>query len=622
MISVDDQLLRAVRLYEQGQPLEAERIARPLLQYAPDHLQLLTLLATTAQNRGDLDQATGYWMRVVHAPGATATHWNSLGLCHISAGRTREAAQAFEQASRVDPNFADAFNNLGLTMQDLGEREAAGRYLEQAIRVNPRFTAAYCNLGHHYRRLCRYDEATACFNKALQYDSFSADAANGLGMVLHEQGDVSRASHYYQEALRVRPKYSDASNNLATALKEQGQLDAAVAQYRETLALVPHHPYAIYNLSQFAAEGRYKFEPNELAHLKQVIAANQGSALERSLLCFAIAAVHDAERSHEEAFTYYRKANELRKLATPRGAGFDATKHRELIDRVIKIFDGDYFRNTRGWGTPSETPIFIVGLPRTGSTLIEQIIATDPKVFAAGELGEMPRMMQRLCRERGEPDLYHSKPPFASAESTQEFTRNYLAFLDTLSRRSPRVTIKTLENFLHLGTIATMLPGSRIIHCVRDPLDVCVSCYFQNFESLDFSWDLGDIASYWKDHERLNVHWKKKLPLRIQEVHYEELIRHPEKVTKEMFAFCGLEWDAKCLRFFENRGAVRTASTVQVRKPLSTKPIGRWQRYKSHLGPLLSALGYPQSEQAAEVAGPTPTMAPQALGTADPGSSW
>jgi tetratricopeptide (TPR) repeat protein len=620
MISVNDQLLRAVRLYEQGQILEAERIARPLLQYAPDHIQLLTLLATTAQHRGDLDQASGYWMRVVQAAGATATHWNSLGLCHISAGRIREASQAFEQAIRIDANFADAYNNLGLTMQDLGEREAAGRCLEEAIRVNPRFTAAYCNLGHHYRRLCRYDAAAQCFNKALECDSYSADAANGLGMVLHEQGDIVRASHYYREALRVRPTYSDASNNLATALKEQGQLDAAVAQYRETLALVPHHAYTIYNLSQFAAEGRYKFEPKELAHLKQVIAAEQGSNLERSLICFAIAAVHDAERSHDEAFKYYRKANELRKQATPRGAGFDASRHRALIDRIIKIFDGDYFRDTRGWGTPSETPIFIVGLPRTGSTLVEQILATDPTVFAAGELGEMPRMMQRLCHEQGEPDLYHSKRPFPSAESAQEFTRHYLAFLDNLSRRSPRVTIKTLENFLHLGTIATILPGSRIIHCVRDPLDVCVSCYFQNFESLDFSWDLEDIASYWKDHDRLNAHWQKKLPLRIQEIRYEDLIRNPDKVTKELFSFCGLEWDAKCLRFFENRGAVRTASTVQVRKPLSTKPIGRWQRYRSHLGPLLSALGHPQSEQAAEAPAPMPPAQPAPY--VEPGSSW
>jgi tetratricopeptide (TPR) repeat protein len=607
MISVDDQLLRAVRLYEQGQALEAERLARPLLQYAPDHVQLLTLLATTAQNRGDLDQARSYWMRVVQAPGAGATHWNSLGLCHISSGRLREAAQAFEQAIRIDPKFADSLNNLGLAMQDLGDRDAAGRFLEQAIRVNPRFTAAHCNLGHHYRRLCRYEDATRCFNNALVCDPCSADAANGLGMVLHEQGDITRASHYYREALRVRPRYSDASNNLATALKEQGHLDAAVAQYRETLALVPHHPYTIYNLSQFAAEGRYKFEPNELAHLKQVVASGEGSPLERSLICFAIAAVHDADRAHDEAFEYYRKANELRKQSTPR-AGFNATKHRELVDRIIKMFDGDYFRDTRGWGTSSETPIFIVGMPRTGSTLVEQILATDPKVFAAGELGELPRLMQRLCQQMGEPDLYHSKRPFPTSEAAQHFTNDLLAYLDKLSNRAPRVTIKTLENVLHLGTIATILPGARIIHCVRDPLDVCVSCYFQNFESLDFSWDLGDIASYWKDHERLIGHWQKKLPSRIHEVRYEDLIRHPEKVTKELFAFSGLEWDAKCLRYFENRVPVRTASTVQVRKPLSTKPIGRWQRYRSHLGPLLEALGYPASEQAADAAAPLPSM--------------
>jgi hypothetical protein len=372
--------------------------------------------------------------------------------------------------------------------------------------------------------------------------------------------------------------------------------------------MVPHHPYAIYNLSQFAAEGRFKFDPQELAFLKQLIAAGQGSVLERSLLCFSIAAVHDAERSYDEAFTYFRKANELRKQSQPRGAGFDAATHRELVDRVMRIFDGAYFRDVRGWGTPSDTPIFIVGMPRTGSTLVEQILATDPKVFAAGELGEIPRMMQRLSQAMGEPDLYHSLRPFPSSEAAHEFTTGYLAFLDKMSRRAPRVTIKTLENFLHLGTIATILPGARIIHCIRDPLDVCVSCYFQNFESLDFSWDWSDIASYWKDHERLAAHWQKKLPTRIHEVRYEELIRHPEKVTKEMFSYCGLEWDAKCLKFFENRGAVRTASTVQVRKPLSSKPIGRWQRYRAHLGPLFDALGMAMPEQMGDLAPSPPTM--------------
>ena len=592
-MTFDEQLLRALKLYEAGQLLESERVARPLLAYAPDHLQLLTLLATLAQNRGDFDQGAEYWRRAAQAPGAGATHWNSLGLCHVNAGRTREASAAFEQATRVDPNFADALNNLGLTLQDLGDRDGAARCLEQAIRANPRFTAAWCNLGHHQRRACRYDEASLCFNKALEADPYSADAANGLGMVLHEQGDVPRASHYYREALRVRPTYSDASNNLATALKEEGQLDAAVSQYRQTLSLVPHHPYAIYNLSQFAAEGRYKFEPAEFAFLKQIVATGQGSVLERSLICFAIAAVLDAERSYDEAFAYYKKANDLRKQSQPRGSGFDAAKHRALVDRVMEIFDGDYFRDTRGWGTPSEQPIFIVGMPRTGSTLVEQILATDPKVFPAGELGEIPRMMQRMSRAMGEPDLYHSKRPFPSSEATHEFTTEYLAYLDKLSRRSPHVTIKTLENFLHLGTIATMLPGARIIHCVRDPLDVCISCYFQNFESLDFSWDFGDIASYWKDHERLNAHWKKKLPLRMHELHYEDLIRQPEKVTKELFAFTGLEWDAKCLRYFENKSAVRTASTVQVRKPLSTKPIGRGQRYRAHIGPLMEAARLP-----------------------------
>ena len=592
-----DRLRQAQRLYECGRHVESEREASELLALAPDHVHLLTLLATAAQRRGDSAKAIDFWTRAAIAPGATAVHWNGLGLLHASLGNAREASSAFERASRVDPLYAVAFNNLGLSLQKIGNLEGAYAALREAIRLDPNCSDAHCRLGELLRRSGRFEEALERFEAALRMNPLNAKAFHGLGMVHHEQGNLAQALEHYRDALRVRPDFHEPSNNIAVVLKELGQFDAAIAQFHRTLALAPHQAHAIYNLSQLAAEGLYEFEPHAFAAIKDLIATGEGCAVDRSLLCFSIATVDDAEHRYGDAFAYCRMANELRKQSLPVGAGFDLRKRREVVERVIRQFDSNYFERVRNWGIASETPIFIVGMPRSGTTLVEQILARNPQVFAAGELGEIPRRLQRLYGVSSEHDLYATRLPFDVPEAAQEFAGSYVKHLDAISRRAPRVTIKTLENILHLGVIATAFPAARIIHCVRDPLDVCVSCYFQNFANVDFSWDLGDIGSYCKLHERLVGHWRHALPRAMHEIRYEELIRDPEAVTRKLFRYCDLDWSANCLRFFENRGPVRTASSVQVRKPLSAKSIGRWQHYRAHLAPLFEALGHPLAGQ-------------------------
>jgi hypothetical protein len=242
----------------------------------------------------------------------------------------------------------------------------------------------------------------------------------------------------------------------------------------------------------------------------------------------------------------------------------------------------------------TEMPVFIIGMPRSGSTLVEQILASHPEVFGAGEIGDLPRFMTEYAvSQASSPANSILSPPFLLRDqrAARELAAHYLESIAAFGTGAARVTIKTLQNFLHLGMIATLFPRARIIHCRRDTIDVCLSCFFTNFQNVDFAWSLSDIGVYHRSYQKLMAHWSRVLPLPIHEISYEELIQNQEAVTRKLLAFCGLDWDERCLAFWSTRRVVQTASAVQVRKPISSQAIGRWRHYRSHLGPLFEALG-------------------------------
>jgi tetratricopeptide (TPR) repeat protein len=459
-----------------------------------------------------------------------------------------------------------------------------------SIAENYAAAESYNNLGNALYREGKLAEATDAYEQARRLLPDKPEILYNLGAILHEQGDLERAADYYRQVLHLSPASIEARHNLATALKEQGLLDEAVIQFRETLRLQPEDMRAYSNLSDLAVAGRYHFAPEELARLKAFKASGRGSAVERSLCCFTIASVLDKHGHYDEAFGYYQEANKLRlRLAETNNTAFDARRHAAILDAIMATQDRDYFERIRGWGLDSELPIFIVGMPRSGSTLVEQILASHPRVFGAGELGEITRFIKNpVAPATGEVYASYLPPDQGAA---QEMADGFLERLTHLGRGASRVTVKTLGNFAHLGIIATLFPRARIIHCRRDPLDVCLSCYFQNFQKIVFAWSLDDIGAYYRAYEKIMAHWASVLPARIYEVSYEGLVQNQEEVTRDLLAFCGLDWDERCLSFFNTRRAVRTASTVQVRKPITTRAIGRWKHYQSHLGPLFRALG-------------------------------
>jgi tetratricopeptide (TPR) repeat protein len=613
MATVVDTFAQATRAHAAGKLPWAEELCWSVLAEEPGHADALHLVGLIAHQQGNLSRAIDYLNRSLLLDGVNALTCLHLGDVHFAEGNVRAAVAFYERALGLYPDFGAAHNNLGVALQGLQEWAQSLPFLEQAVRLMPTSAAAYNNLGISLKALGRLAQAVEAFEQAQARQPDDAQIIYNLAVSVQARGELARAARLYRAALNLKPDYAEASNNLASVLKEQGLLDEAIGQFRKTLKIEPALAIGYYNLSEFVAEERYRFTPQEIECMQALRTSKTCTAADRSLCCFALAAAKNQQCAYDEAFAYYREANEQRlRLLRESNRAFDAHGHEALIDRAIAGHDKAYFERVREWGTRADMPIFIVGMQRSGSTLVEQILASHPDVFGAGEIGTMPRFMA------GAPTAAradHAVPLVADKRQADAHAAAYLRLIEGLGQGARRVTNKTLENYLHLGLIATLFPQARIIHCRRDPLDVCLSCYFQNFLDVPFAWSLEDIAAYHRAYERLMAHWARVLPVAIHEVRYEELVQNQERVTRALLAYCGLDWHERCLDFFHTRRDVRTASAIQVRKPLSLQAIGRWRHYQAHLGPLFKAFGWPK--QASPTAPPEFAPAGQASAYVD-----
>ncbi len=475
------------------------------------------------------------------------------------AGELTQAERLYRQVLGMDPQQADALNLLGVIANQVGEPEMALQYLRQALKIKPQEAEFHSNC------------AASC--KAI--------------------GNVSAAIAHYREAIRFKPDAVGAHIYLSDALMEQGNLDEALSHSLQALRLQPNSALAHCTLGELAAQGCYTFTAENLQHMQSLLGEDgHQAAHDASLLCFTLAAHWEKQEAYEEAFRLYRQGNDLKgDVYRHSNQAFDRHKHRELIDRLIEVFTPELFRRIRPCGADSDRPIFVVGMVRSGTTLVEQILASHPQVFGAGELRDIDQISKalpnRLNSGAGYPDCLANVGPVA----LRELADIYLWRLEGLSGgQAIRVIDKMPHNCLHLGLIALLFPRARIIHVRRDPLDVCLSAYLQNFKWLPYAASMEDIGFYYRQYERLMAHWESVLPLPILDVSYEKLVANPESVSRTLIAYCGLDWDDRCLTFYQSERAVQTASKLQVRRPIYTSSVARWKRFAAYLKPLREAL--------------------------------
>ncbi len=458
-------------------------------------------------------------------------------------GKSREAVQTLREAVRLAPRHAGLVGNLGNALFASGARAAAIVALERACALAPGSGQLAYNLGKALLDEGRLGPARAAFERALALGGVEAHARVNLGRVDEIEGKLEAAAGHWRRAAEVAPRLAR-----------------------------PHY--------LLARVGRLV----ERAPLAALAAAPETPASERVEAHFGLGYALERVGRFAEAFEHFAQGNGEKRALLPR---FDPAGHEREIERVVQAFDADFFRGLRG-AHASEAPLFVVGLPRSGTTLVESILAAHPAVAARGERREIDRLARSL-RGRGYPERAREIPLAERHEAADA----YLRVLD-LPPGAQRATDKLPGNYVHLGLIAMLFPNARVLHCRRDPLDTALSLFCQLFEgdALAFSYDLEHIARVVRAHQRLMEHWRRCLPLALLEVDYEQLVRDVEGGSRELVRFAGLEWDERCLSR-SNDGAVHTASAWRVRAPVDASSVGRWRRYAAELAPLRAALAAP-----------------------------
>ena len=542
-------LSEAVAHHQSGDMERAGNLYRKILEAEPGHADALHLLGVIEHQQGRHQPAIELIRRALAAnPGAAAFH-NNLAECYRHLRQFEQAAQHYRRAIELDRSYVDPISNLGVALKAQGRLEEAVAHYRRALEINPDYASAHINLGTALRDLGQHDRALA----------------------------------HCRRAIELRPKSAEAHNNLANVLKDLGHTDEAIAHYRRAIELKPTYGQPYSNLAHSRRFG--ESEVGEVKAMEQRVAAGGLSRDSLSHLHFALGKACDDLGRYDDAFAHYRQANAL--VATR----FDFERFTEYVDQVIQAYDSDLLSRRSDFGRASDLPVFIVGMPRSGTSLVEQILASHPQVFGAGELKNIALITEALPRTLNTATPYPQCIRELDRPQSQELADTYLDHLRQLGDGAERVVDKMMTNFLHLGLVALLLPSARIIHCRRNPLDTCLSCYFQDFSHRPgFAYDLDHLARYNGQYVRAMQHWRSVLPRPMLEVDYEQLTADQEGVSRSMIEYCGLDWDSRCLQFHRTRRVVQTASTWQVQQPMHTRSSGRWKKYQAHLQPLVEAL--------------------------------
>lgn len=505
---------------------------------------------------------------------------------------------AADDASRADRPRAESAAGTaaehfarGVALAGLGRPLDAARHFQQADLLRPDHPATLTNLGLLLSQLDQHDAALACIRRARTLLPDDADAALALAVALYRSGDVLAATPAHRQAAALAPSNPIAWTALGDCLLAVGQTDEAIASFRQALALDPDQLAARRSLAACGLPGT---QAHEADHLARQLDRADLTIEDRITAGFALGQMLDIEGRFDEAFARFTAANTLvRDSQAGAGHRFDAVAFDAAIDRLIAQVTPDFLARAARWGNPSALPVFIIGMPRSGSTLVEQIAASHSQVFGAGESKALGRAIAALARACA------LRPPIDwDATAARDLADRHLVALAALAGGAnsgiARVVDKMLDNVLHLGLIAALFPNARVIICRRDPRDVCLSCYFHHFAEQNlYTYDLVDCARRLRTIERLIAHWRAVLPLPMHEVIYETLVAHPTEEIWRLADFLGLEREAACLEAHRTERVVTTTSAWQVRQPLNAQSVGRWRRYRRHLSPMLDVLHQP-----------------------------
>ncbi len=643
-----------MQLHKVGRLAHAARLYRQVARLEPRSVDALRLLGSVRMRQGNFAEAERSFRKAVKIDARSADAHIELGVVLCRLGRLTDAISSYQRAIELKPDYAGAHNNLGVALYDLGRFDEAIASYRQAVEIEPGYVEAQYNLGNALTAAGRLDEAIASYLDAIAIKPDHADSFNNLGNALRRAGRLDQASasylraieiepnhpvahrnlgmaqfdsnrleeaiSHYQRALVINPNYAEAYGDLGNTFRTLGRFDEALAHYRKALAIKPDYAEAHNNLGVAfkmlgrAEEARRAFETaiqlaprrvlfyaglaemrrfaegdRHLAAMKQL--ARELATLggeEQIQLHFALGKAFADLAQHDRSFRHLLAGNTLKRQQIH----YDEAAVLAEFDRIRAVFTRGLVQDKRGLGHPSSVPVFIIGMPRSGTTLVEQMLASHPKVFGAGELSDFHDAVVRFAAREAIPQPYPEMVSSMTGPKLFALGADYLAHVRRMAPSADRITDKMPGNFLAAGLVHLALPNARIIHIRRDPIDTCFSCFSTLFAAdHPHAYDLGELGRYYRAYAALMEHWHDVLPAEVMvEVQYETLVTDFEREARRIVAHCGLDWDDACLAFYRTQRPVQTASMLQVRQPIYPSSVGRWRPYEDWLGPLLAAL--------------------------------
>jgi tetratricopeptide (TPR) repeat protein len=558
-----------VALKDQGKPDEAIETYNKALAIKPDDAEAYNNMGNALQEQGKLEEAIAFYNKALSLKPDHADAYNNMGNALKDQGKLDDAIETYNKALSLKPDYAEAYNNMGVALKDQGKLEEAIEAYNKALSIKPDYADVYYNKSIVLQEQGKLNEAIDYYKNAISLKPDYAEAYNNMGVTLQEQDKLEEAIEAYNKALAIKPDYADAYNNIGNALKDQGKLDEAIASYNKALSLKPDYVEAHRNLSALV---KYQPEDTQVALVSELIQQADLIGHDRCHLHYTLAKMNEDLGDFAAAYENYVAGGKLRQKLLSYSFKQDELKFGRIKNTAPKLKD---FAFDKPIEAATNTPIFILGMPRSGTTLIEQIISSHSQVHGAGEQPFLSRFGDTLSLGN----------QTVNSDNVLQIRNAYLNELNKVSNECPFVTDKMPQNFLYIGLLLKALPEAKVIHVQRDPAATCWSNFKHYFteNGLGYCYELSDTVNYFKLYQDLMDFWGQQYSDQIYYLDYDKLTLEQESETRKLIEHLELGWEDDCLSPHKNKRSVRTASQQQVREKVYTGSSQAWRKFEPYL---------------------------------------
>ena len=596
--TIEMKIKPVIVLFSSGKIKEALLEIESLINDYPNEPLLLNICGVIYKEAKKSDEAIKRFKEALNINPNYAEAHNNLGVTFQDMGQLEEAVKSHRESISIKPSYTEAHNNLGVTLEDLEQNEAAIESYKNALLSNPDYVEAHNNLGNIFKKIGRLSQAVESYNKVISISPNFAEAHFNLGGILNSQGKFDDAVESFRNTIEIKPNSWSAHLSLANTLREQDNLEDAVISYKKVIEINPDSAETHFRLSNLI---KYKDNDPRISKMHSLLEQDNLSVSDRINLSFALAKVYENLENQDQMFKFLHEGNRLSKNEL----NYSLDNQKKLFSVIKEIYQNpDNIQKNLSLKSSNIKPIFIIGMPRSGSTLVEQILSSHNAVHGTGESQIFRKLLSPIIKANlkkgskivsttiGDTEINLSNT-YALPESTFLAIREqYLDGIASMNLNESIITDKSLLNFRFIGFILSAFPEAKIIHTQRDARAICWSIYKNNFLSnaVGYGNNFDDLVGFYSLYSELMDFWHKLFPGRIYDICYEDLTNNQEQETKLLLAHCDLDWDDNCLNFHQTKRVVKTSSLLQVREKMYQGSSDAWKKHKTHLGPLIKAL--------------------------------